>query len=82
VAVLAAWGLGTFAGAWVAARIAPGGQLAFGLAIGVVALLAGVAIMLHIPHPLWMWVLGVGEMLPAAYFGARLATPPGQPSLG
>jgi hypothetical protein len=75
VFILVAWAVGTFAGAWVAARVAPGGKLVFGLAIGALFLLAGVAMMLSIPHPLWMWVIGVAEVLPAAYLGARLAAP-------
>jgi hypothetical protein len=74
VAVLAAWALASFAGAWVAARLAPGGHLAFGLAIGALGTLAAIATMLMIPHPIWVWVLGVAEFLPAAYLGAKLAT--------
>jgi hypothetical protein len=74
VAVLVPWALGSFAGAWVAARLAPVAKLAFGLAIGLIGLLAAVAIMLMIPHPVWMWVAAVVELLPAAYLGAKLAT--------
>jgi hypothetical protein len=74
VSVTVAWGLATFAGAWVAARVAPGGPLAFGLGIGVLGLSAAVATMMMIPHPRWMWVVGVVEFLPAAYVGAKLAT--------
>jgi len=86
VAVVVAWGVGAFAGAWVAARLAPGSKLIFGLAIGVLGLFATVGNMLLIPHPTWMWVLGIAELLPAAYLGARLATPsmirrsPGEPA--
>jgi hypothetical protein len=74
ISVMVAWGLATFAGAWVAARVAPGGRLAFGIGIGVLALRAGVATMMMIQHPLWMWIVGVVEFLPAAYLGSRLAT--------
>jgi len=74
VALLVVWGSAAFAGAWVAARLAPAGKLAFGLSIGFVGLLAAVAIMLMIPHPTWMWVAAVVDFLPAAYLGARLAT--------
>lgn len=77
VSVVVVWALGIFAGAFVAARVAPGSQLAFGLSIGVLGLLAAVATMLMIPHPIWMWVVGVAECLPAAYLGARLASPRG-----
>jgi hypothetical protein len=71
--VLLAWAVGTFAGAWVAARLARRSKLTHGLVIGVVFLLAGVANMGMIPHPVWMWVLGVAQFLPAAYLGAKLA---------
>jgi len=81
-ALLVVWGSAAFAGAWVAARLAPGGQLAFGLSIGVIGLLAAVAIMLMIPHPVWIWVAAVVEFLPAAYLGARLATPSAPPLAG
>jgi hypothetical protein len=73
VAVLVAWGVGAFAGAWVAARLAPGAKMAFGLGIGVIGLVAAIAIMRMLPHPKWMWVVGVVEFLPLAYLGAWLA---------
>ncbi len=75
VGVLISWAFGAFAGAWVAARLAPLNKLLFGLGIGALGVLAAVADMLMIPHPAWMWVLGVAEFIPAAYLGARLATP-------
>jgi hypothetical protein len=71
--LLVTWALAAFAGAWVAARLAASGKLAFGLAIGTLGLLGAVATMLMIPHPIWVWVLGVAEFLPAAYLGAKLA---------
>jgi hypothetical protein len=74
VTVLLAWGIGTFIGAWVAARLAPAAKIAFGLGIGVLFLLAGVSTMIMIPHPIWMWVVGMAEPLPMAYFGAWLAS--------
>jgi len=53
----------------------PRGKLVFGLAIGTLGLLAAAANMLMFPHPIWVWVLGVAEFLPAAYLGAKLAMP-------
>jgi hypothetical protein len=72
-AVVLAWGLGAFAGAWAAARLAPLAKMAFGMAIGLIGLLAAVAMMRMFPHPTWMWVVGVAEFLPLAYLGAWLA---------
>jgi len=74
VGLVLVWGLAAFTGAWVAARLAPVGKLAFGLSIGLIGLVAAVAIMLMISHPIWIWVVAVVEFLPAAYLGATLAT--------
>ena len=83
VSVLMAWALATFSAAWVAARVAAGGRLAFGLSMGILGLIAAVATMLMIPHPVWMWAVGVAEFLPAAYLGAKLAAPrAGRPLAG
>ena len=82
VSVLMAWALATFAAAWVAARVAAGGQLAFGLSMGILGLVAAIATMLMIPHPTWMWILGIAEFLPAAYLGAKLAAPRASPAAG
>lgn len=74
--VLLGWIVGTFAGAWLAARIADRAPIAHGLGLGALFLAAGIVNMLEIPHPLWFWVLGVAVFLPAAYVGARLAVRP------
>ena len=71
--VLLGWILGTFAGAWIAARLAPRSPLGHGLVLGVLFLAAGIMNMLEFPHPAWFWVLGVVVFLPAAYIGAKLA---------
>ena len=53
LAVLVAWGLGALAGAWTAVRIS--GVAVTGYIIGALLLAAGVANLLAIPHPVWMW---------------------------
>lgn len=73
VMVLLGWALGTFAGAWVAARVAKRSPVGHGLAVGVLFLAAGVANMLSLPHPVWFWIAGVLLFLPAGYSGGRLA---------
>ena len=75
ISVMAAWGLAAFAGGWVTSRFAPGRKIAFGLGLGVLFLLVTLGNLLMIPHPTWMWVVGLGEVLPAAYLGAWLASP-------
>jgi hypothetical protein len=74
-AVVLSWTLGTFAGAWVAAKLAHVRKVAFGLTIGGCFDLTTLATLLMIPHPVWMWVLGLGSPVPAAYLGTLLARP-------
>ncbi len=73
VVVLLSWAMGTFTGAWLAARIV--GRAFYGYLIGGVMLLGGVTNVISIPHPLWFSVVGILLFLPSAYAGARLATP-------
>jgi len=40
--------------------------------VGALLMLAGIMNMIMIPHPTWLWVLGITVYLPAAYLGARL----------
>lgn len=71
--VLVAWGLGTFAGAWVCARIAGRLKVAHGLLLGALFLIAGVTNMLAIPHPAWMWASAFLVFGAGGYSGGRLA---------
>ena len=71
--VLLSWALGTFTGAWLAARIV--GRAFYGLLVGGVMMLSGITNVISIPHPWWFTVAGIVLFLPAAYAGARLATP-------
>ena len=72
VAVLLAWGVGTFAGSWLAARIAGRAGMVHGMVVGVLMLVAGVANMLMIPHPLWFWGAGVAVFPLTAWLGGRM----------
>jgi hypothetical protein len=74
VPIMLAWAAGTFAGAWVAARIAPRWKLGHGLIIGGLFLAATLGLLLHIPHPAWVWVVGLAEIVLVGYLGARLAS--------
>lgn len=71
--VLAAWVGATFAGAAVAARIAPGAPIAHAFVIGGLLLFAAVSTMLMIPHPVWFWAVSVPVFFPVAYLAARCA---------
>jgi hypothetical protein len=74
--VLAAWAVGPFAGAYVAARLVRRARMAHGLIVGALFLIAGVLNMLMIPHPIWMWVAGIAIFIGCSYLGARLAAGP------
>jgi len=79
--VVLAWALGAFAGGWVAARISTDFPRAAALVVAA-AVVAGVVMMvLSVPHPLWMTVLGLALPLPLALAGARLARRPPTPAL-
>jgi hypothetical protein len=69
--VLLGWALGTFAGAWVAARIAIMAKVAY--LVGGIFLAAAVANMLLVPHPKWMLISALVVIPICAYFGGRLA---------
>jgi hypothetical protein len=78
--LLIAWAAGTFAGAWVAARIASRWKLGHGMIVGDLFFAATVAILMMMPHPAWVVVAGLSEVLAFKYLGATLAsrdrTPP------
>lgn len=72
LAVVAGWALASFAGGWVAARLARRHRLTAALVVAAL-IVAGVLFnAASIPHPLWMNALGVLLPLPLAWLAARL----------
>ncbi|HEV8198463.1 MAG TPA: hypothetical protein VGS03_00420 [Candidatus Polarisedimenticolia bacterium] len=71
--ILVAWGLGTFAGAWVCAKVAGRAKLAHGLVLATLLLAVGVSNMFEIPHPIWMWPSAFAVFAGAGLAGGRLA---------
>lgn len=66
--------LGTFAGAWIAARLAVQYKLWFALGIGAAFLLGGIMNVLSLPAPAWFNALDlIGAYLPMAYLAGKLA---------
>ncbi len=66
--------LGTFAGAFIAAKIAANNKMKFAIAIGIVFLLGGISAVFMLPSPLWFSILDlVVAYIPMAYFGGKLA---------
>ena len=76
VFVLIGWALGTLAGAWTAARMAGRSPQLHGNIVGTLLLGTGVANMLMLPHPAWVWILGVITFVACGYGGGRLAARP------
>ncbi|HIG15887.1 MAG TPA: hypothetical protein EYQ31_00485 [Candidatus Handelsmanbacteria bacterium] len=69
--VLIAYAVGTFAGAWFAARV--GGRSFYAFLVGGVMTLAGMGNMITVPHPLWFTVAGTLVFLPSAWLASRIA---------
>lgn len=73
--VLLSYVVGSFAGGWLAAKIARVAQMHVPLTVGGVQLFFGIINLLMIPHPLWFVVASVLVFLPAAYLGGKLGKP-------
>ncbi len=68
--------LGTFAGAWMAARLAAKHPLKLALGIGFFFLAGGIANVFILPSPAWFNALDlIFAYLPMAYLAATLAMP-------
>jgi len=71
-----AWFIATLAGTFAACKIGDSKPMTFAIVVGGLMLIATVANLMMIPHPLWFSILGVIGILVAAYLGMRLAAPP------
>ena len=69
--VVAAWGAGTFAGAFVAARF--GRSAAYGFVIGAAALAAIINHFYRVASPAWMWFIGILVVVVTAFIAIRSA---------
>ncbi|MEO6104089.1 MAG: hypothetical protein ABIP44_10680 [Pseudoxanthomonas sp.] len=72
--LVSAWSLGSFIGAWVAARISHAHRRAAALTVAVFIVAGTLMNAMLIPHPLWMNLLGILLPVPLALLAARLAT--------
>jgi hypothetical protein len=71
--ILAGWGIATFAGAWLAARMSR--SAVYGFVIGAAVLIFAVAHMLMAPHPYWVWGAGIVIVVVTAVVAVRSALP-------
>jgi MFS family permease len=69
--VILAWFVAALVGGWVGDRIA--GRGLPGWIVAVLLVGAGIATMIAIPHPAWMWAAGIILPLIAAAIAQRLA---------
>ncbi len=65
--------LGTFVGAFVAAKIAANNKMKFAMIIGILFLAGGITNVLMLPSPTWFTILDIGvAYMPMAYFAGKL----------
>ncbi len=74
--VLLAFAAGAFVGGWVAAWVARRAPALHALIVGGFFLLAGIANLMMIPHPLWFAIVNLLIFLPFAYAGSLLVRRP------
>lgn len=66
--------LGTFAGAFLAAKIAANHQIKFALGIGILFLAGGITNVMLLPSPIWFSVLDLTlAYIPMAFLAGKLA---------
>jgi len=75
VLVLFGWLLGSFVGAWVAAKVSRAHRVSAAIVVGIGIVLGVILNATMLPHPLWMTALGIALPIPLAWCAARLATP-------
>ena len=72
--VVAAWFIGSLAGAWVANLVAK--RALAGWIVAVLVIAGAVYTMMAIPHPAWMWAMAIALPLIAGWLAQRLAKVP------
>ena len=70
--VAAAWFIGTLGGTVLACKLGDAKPLIYALVVGGLILVATVANLIMIPHPVWFSVLGIVGIVAAAWLGMRI----------
>jgi len=70
--LVAGWALAAGAGSYLAARLASQSPAVHGLIVTLFVLVATVANMARIPHPIWMWPASIILITAAGWAAARL----------
>jgi len=85
VVVVVVWGIATLVGSWFATWVAAKlnrRSFKHGIAVGIIIMLATLSTLAMFPHPVWMWISGIGVVLLGTYIGAMVLgkdRPPGKP---
>ena len=72
--VAAAWFIGTLGGTFLACKLGDAKPMIYAIVVGGLMLVATVANLIMIPHPLWFSILGVIGILVAAWLGMTLGS--------
>ena len=70
-----AWAVGSFVGAFVASRLVAGRRAYAGCVVMGLLTAATIFNLINLPHPLWLWPVGVGGCLIFGTIGVLLAAP-------
>ena len=70
IIVLIGWALGSFVGGLVTAVVALRNKVTHSIITGALLMISGIANMIMLPHPVWMWVAGLLIFIPFAYLGS------------
>lgn len=74
--VAAAWFIGTLGGTVLACKLGDAKPMIYAIVVGGLMLVATVANLIVIPHPVWFSVLGVAGIVVAAWLGMTLGSGP------
>lgn len=71
--MLMGWFIGSVLGPFVTAKLADQDVYKRSMTVGVVLLVATIINLITIPHPIWVWIIGIICIMPGAVLGFRLS---------
>jgi hypothetical protein len=74
VILIVGWFAASFAGGWVAARIGSHAPHIHGMVFTVLFLIVGIVNLASLPHPAWVWVLGIAAYIGGGTLGTIVAS--------
>ncbi|MDA0683133.1 MAG: hypothetical protein O2797_03910 [Bacteroidetes bacterium] len=73
VFVVLGWTLGAIAGGFTAGKISEDPTYLPSIFAGGILMTLGIVTLFMIPHPVWMWIMGIVLPVPCAWWGGRWA---------